>query len=890
MKLLKGRALCGIALFFAAASVAVAQDDVENSGSDALPDPIKAESTLEPTPATSVDREIDSELERIQLALERSDAFVASMEQAGINLKTSTNATRERIAELTVALRDVDPASEQADRLYETAVAELETARTLLAAALDEWKSPSGLQIYSPVFQLDSVNVDRFLERIARGRELMAALRVNEANGRSLESALKWEAVENHGRHVEILNGLRISSLKTLTPLKHQRVLGISRDGIGQLDREVGHALLMARLYRETRLKQIQEARVLTRDLFVIGSLTYAIFRLALVIASVLMVRSRWRDWIDRLRRAMFRRARSVARKRRNDAWLDLLRSVAPWILYLVAVVAVRWALNPAVAIPEFDVIYQIAMIYGIYRLAIEALVALVIRIGRHYRLRIAASRQAKLLTTVRWVMRIATPIAALLVVSSRVLGRGYLYHLVAMFSWLIAGMTLIAIIVSWRHVAAEAFLEVQPTGRLARMVRSSSGRWYGVLITPACFVWMAGRAMLAITRDFALGFEQTRRGLAFIFLRRIEKQAEVRGYAEVELETLAPAVLDAFSEEAVPPGPLAVDYFPGLEEFSGTLSAWRERGAGGSFLLTGERGSGKTTWLGQVTADDLPKAVVSLHSRPSDGNELASALGAAIFPDADRLWTLDDLQTDLETGPRRMVVVDLAQHLFLATVGGYEVFDAFANLVERTQRSVFWLCAMSGLAWQRLQAVRSTKLVFRHHQVLEGWSEEKVRELIRTRVAAAGIRPNYSDLVVDRMEGVSTQARLIESEEGYTRLLWDYSDGNPRVALHFYLRSLVPESADSARVRLFKGPPVDVLGQFDEACLFTLSAVVTHENTTLGETSVVTGYPEQLCRIHLDRLLELGALKIDDERYRITTYWHRAAIRLLRRRSLLMD
>ena len=889
MKLHSLRTFCWIALAVGSATLAGALDELTTLRQSPTPFPADASSDRERTPSNSVDREIDTELERIQDALVQSEDFITSMEKAAIDLKGGADTTRERIAELAVSLRDVEPASEQADQLYESIVAELQTARTRLNEALDTWGSPSGMHSYSAGFELDSVDVERFQERIAHGRELMARLGVNESTGRSLETVLRWDAVKYRGRHVELLNGLRISSLNTLTPLKRRLVLGISREGIKQLDREVNHALLMARLYREKRLKQIRDAGALSRDLFVIGSLTYALVRLALVISAILLVRSRWREWSDRLRRRLFRSARTVSQKRRNNALLDTLRSIAPWFLYLVAVVAIRWALKTFVTLPEFDVVYQVAVIYGLYRLAIELLVALVVRIGRHYKLRMAAARQEKLLSTVRWVMRVVTPIVLLLLVSGRVLGRGYLYHLVTMFTWLVAGAALIAIVFSWRHITAEAFLEVQPTGRLARMVRSSNGRWYGVLIAPACFMWMAGRAVLAIARDFALGFEQTRRGLAFIFLRRIEKQAETLGYAEADLDSLAPSILEAFSEEAVSSEQLVVDFFPGLDEFSKRLGNWRDNGTRGAYLLTGERGCGKTTWLGKIDAGDLPKTIVSLGRRPKDTDELASTFGEAVFPKTKATWTIDDLQKSLENGPRRIVVVDLAQHLFLSTVGGYDTFDAFADLIEHTHDSVFWLCSMSGLAWQRLRAVRATQIVFRGHQALEGWPEDRVRELIRTRVAAAGIRPNYGDLVVDRMEGVSAQARLIESEEGYTRLLWDYSDGNPRVALHFYLRSLVPDSPTSAKVRLFKGPPVEQLGSFDEAALFSLAAIVTHENATLGETAMVTGFSERLCRIHLDRLLELGALRIDDERYRVTTYWHRAAIRLLRRRNLLM-
>jgi hypothetical protein len=859
------------------------QDDLVAAGPD-------AGSVADAPPAvTPVEREIESELARRERALEQISQLRDEMTQARAELDLAAERSGEHVAELTVALRAVAAESEQADQLYESIVAELQAARRGLAEALETWRAPSEVPLYSPGFDLTTVEVVRLHERIEAGRELMASLRGEENALRGLETDLRWRAVEISGDRVRHLNGQHITSMELLTPARRERVFGLSRDGIDQLRREVYNVALTTRLYRETRLHQLREARALARDVFLIGSLSYLALRLAVVVAVILVVRARWSGWLDRLRRYLFRRARTLAQKRRNDRAVGVLRALGPWLWFLIAVTAVAWALEPVIAVPELGIVVQVALIYGLYRLAVEVIVAVIATIGRHYRLHVAADRQAKLVTTVRWVMRIATPIVVLVVVSSRVLGRGYLYHQVTQIAWLVLAATTLAIVFSWRQVAAEAFLEVQPIGRLANLVRTSTGRWYGVLITPACFLWMAGRALLALARDFALGFEQTRRGLAFIFRRRIERQAEVRGYAEAEIEELPAPVVEAFTEEAVSTGPLVVDHFPGLDGFHAALRQWREHARGGAFLLTGERGCGKTTWLGQIATGDLHKTVVTLDRRPTDNHDLARLLGGALRPEVERECTLDELSAHLEDGSPRVVVVDLAQHLFLAAVGGYAVFDAFAELVERTHHRVFWLCAMSELAWQRLRAVRPTPFVFRHHQRLAGWSEEQIRELIRTRVDASGLRLNYSDLVVDRMEGVSAQARLIESEEGYTRLLWDYSDGNPRVALHFFLRSLVPATAGSARVRLFRAPPVEALAALDDSCLFTLAAVITHENVSLGEAAVVTRNSEGVCRMHLDRLLELGVLWAEDDRYRTTPYWHRAAVRLLRRRNLLM-
>jgi hypothetical protein len=127
-----------------------------------------------------------------------------------------------------------------------------------------------------------------------------------------------------------------------------------------------------------------------------------------------------------------------------------------------------------------------------------------------------------------------------------------------------------------------------------------------------------------------------------------------------------------------------------------------------------------------------------------------------------------------------------------------------------------------------------------------------------------------------------------IDRVGGGLHLLWDYSDGNPRAALHFFLRSLDAERGDRVRVRLFRAPDVDRLEAGGFAGLFVLAGVVTHESISFDHLVEVTRLERPECFIHLDRMAELGAVVCENDLYRVSATWHRAAVRLLRRRNLL--
>jgi DNA-binding IclR family transcriptional regulator len=69
---------------------------------------------------------------------------------------------------------------------------------------------------------------------------------------------------------------------------------------------------------------------------------------------------------------------------------------------------------------------------------------------------------------------------------------------------------------------------------------------------------------------------------------------------------------------------------------------------------------------------------------------------------------------------------------------------------------------------------------------------------------------------------------------------------------------------------------------------MFILSCIVEHESVSAPHIAEATRYPNEICRIYLDKFLEAEMVREDDGLYRITTHWHRAVVRTLRRRNIL--
>lgn len=785
----------------------------------------------------------------------------------------------------------VAPRGSDADGLYDVLVTELVAGRKAWRAALDalgDYTRQPRAELGKPATDGDP---DLEPERRALA-ELVAAINAQAGALEGDERQLAFDEAEAWADHVRALNDVRLTLLHRLSRDKERRVLGLGRDGRDQFVRELEQLRLSAEWRREAEGKIIDRFLRGMRDPFAAAE---AVVRLLALVGLAVLARflsRRLPRWLRLSRTLVVRHVQqaSVARWLLNV--IDALAAIAPELVLLASVLVLGWIAAPILDRPLLFVPYTIVFDYAIYRLAIRAAHRLIGWLAWTPLGALSEAKSELVLRSVRVVGLYTFFLNVFLMVSETILGRGYLYSVAARFGWLGAIPIGWVLMGWWREDIAGAYLKLQPDGRLADLVRRSREQTRGFLFSTAALVVLFIAWLGRTARRFVLRFDQTRKALAYVFRKRLERRAGERGedQEEVAPPTIPDEVLALFQPTPVDRETFAIDRYPELDEFAEALAEWQEREEMiGAWLVVGRTGFGKTSWLnaaaGRVGEIDVVR--LDLTQRLGSPEELVASLAKAAGIDATNALALS---AALASGPRRVFVIDELQNLMLRRVGRMAVWDTLTAIIHQAGPRVFWLGAIAYQPFQYLEWARRGHGAFRHIVRLKRWSEGEIRELIEARTEATGWQVSYQDLLVARIDDRSDGAHVVQTAQEFTRLIWDYAEGSPRVALDCWVRALVHDGEKRLRVKLFPRPRDAVLEEIDETTRFALGAVVWHENVTSEEAASSLGLPESDCHDGLRRLAEEGVLVETEGRYRVTVAWWPVVNRFLIRKHLILS
>ncbi|MCA9625408.1 MAG: ATP-binding protein, partial [Myxococcales bacterium] len=394
---------------------------------------------------------------------------------------------------------------------------------------------------------------------------------------------------------------------------------------------------------------------------------------------------------------------------------------------------------------------------------------------------------------------------------------------------------------------------------------------------------WLLGHYTIRFLRGRVLGFDLVKRALAYWFRREVTKQNEAR------TTTVEEGDLGEELYERLAPGRTATQLVDSVadSQVDDVIQRVRRPG-GGVYAVVGERGAGKSTLLTRIDEKAPHTLFVDCPEEGLEGLMRALVGALELPPDA----SVEAISERLDNGAGdNAVLIDDAHHLIVPVVGGLEGVDRMVDLARRSSDGCTWVFAFDSIIWQYLRRAREVRPLFDDIIELKPWSEEGIVRLLESRSDEAEIDPDFSRLIAELPEDadeIDAAEALERARNGYFRLLWDYSLGNPAVSLHFWRASLRTSPSGKHVVRLFDPPSTEDLDRLPDSTVFVLRAVLQLDHASVDDIVAATMLSRAQVEDAIRYALSRRYLEWQGARVRVRWTWFRTITRFLLRRHLL--
>jgi hypothetical protein len=778
---------------------------------------------------------------------------------------------RRRVGAFDLAIEALEPPPEDADQLYGELGDRLTEARKAFAEELGRSTGQESA-VPAPGKRLEELGADvKRAEVDALHSELVA--RAEEIT--LLEQQSRNSVVDSRRDEVASLNRARLQLLEHTSSELHSEVTGFGTQGIHQLEEELAIISLELRY----TIQAFERHRSFQGGLT--GAVVPVLLGLLQLIAIVLFFRI-WRKRADDLLKAIQNNlARREAPTRLSHSssvgvwYFAQVRKPLEWLL--VFGLLFNWVLGFD-KVPELRLIWLVVSWFFWGLVFIRLANAMAAR-GRRSRKRRAGLPELRI-RSLRLVGLSIVVIGLLLSLTAEVVGQGTIYGWVWSTCWVLAAPIVLLLVAWWRPIIFDRLrLDPDDSPVASRVLAREKGVWsFPFAVIGGAYLFARGISRWVLARASSL--DATRRIMAYLFRREVARQAE----AEIHPESQHPISID-HKQRFFPTHPEELLSDIAREEL-GIAQEITERSGSRLVALIGERGSGKSTFLARLVSELEDVEVLHVECVHGGSDDLFQSIARALGLPGNA--SLDALAKRLgERGPTA-ILIDDAQRIVRPTIGGLAEIDRLTAFARHADAQVTWIVAMGAASWQFVNRARGDRVFFDRVIELPSWSEEQIGELLQSRCSALGVDPSFEGLSVPRRFDETPGDEGERTRKGFYRILWDYSDGNPAVALHFWGESLRETDDHRLIVRLFQEPGSARLDTLNPSILFILRALTQLERATTEDlarcTQISVSDAEEVLRFAVSQ----GFVEHQDGRYQVVRHWYRAVTNMLRRQHLL--
>ncbi|MGB3848817.1 MAG: hypothetical protein WA958_02520 [Tunicatimonas sp.] len=320
------------------------------------------------------------------------------------------------------------------------------------------------------------------------------------------------------------------------------------------------------------------------------------------------------------------------------------------------------------------------------------------------------------------------------------------------------------------------------------------------------------------------------------------------------------------------------------------------------STMLVGEKGTGATTlinfFLKKIPTVELERYEiirVDATSRCYTEIDLLKRI-SALVPDIT-FTHLDEAVAYFNEHPRKHIIVwEDIQHCYLRKVGGFVALKLLFELISRTHKQVFWLCACTCYAWDFLNKTTHISDYFEYIIPLENISSEQLQEAILKRHRVSGYHIQYTGAVAGRLrkkfQKMTTDQKQQHLEKVYFEDMNQLTAGNYSVAQLYWLRSTQQVLNDTITIGSLDAVDFSFTKSIPLQQMLTLHALLLHDGLSEAHFQEVNehhaGRRPVATQLGLRQLRDDGLVTLKDEVYTVNPLLYRQIVQLLRSKNFL--
>jgi hypothetical protein len=306
--------------------------------------------------------------------------------------------------------------------------------------------------------------------------------------------------------------------------------------------------------------------------------------------------------------------------------------------------------------------------------------------------------------------------------------------------------------------------------------------------------------------------------------------------------------------------------------------------------IVYADRGRGKTSFLKRLELEIQNDLKVVMVQTPSGGGfaEILEELADVIGMGEDS--GVRDLAAELKDANPMVILLDDVHRIIKPSIGGLKELERLVRFIRCSSQNISWVFAIEASSWQFVARARGERFLFDLELELPRWQEVQIAELIEMRTKISGLSVSYEGMVVPRQLDILDEPEKEQLSSGYARILWEYSKGNPGVALYLWGQSLFINEEETTLVRLFEIPDTSGLDGLSVTLLLVLRAILQLEQAVKVDVARATNLSSDEVVDALRLLTNKGyIIRSDANFYSIGWPWYRAITTVLNRQHLVI-